>query len=86
MTSPRTEYRSSVISYGTHTLNADSVYCSSMYTHCISVDMLFVMNTQQLYIAALIVQYNYTYFMKVFVIKALGSQGDPACMERDKQR
>ena len=30
MTSPRTDHTSNVISYGIHTLNADSVYCSSI--------------------------------------------------------
>ena len=61
MTSPRTDYTSNVISYGTHILNADYVYCSSMLY--ISRHVV----CHEYTTAALIV---YAYFMKVFVMKA----------------
>ena len=79
MTSPRTDYTSNVISYGIHTLNADSVNCSSILY--ISRHVVCHEYTTDIYSINCTV---YAYFMKVFMIKALqaierrGSQGDSA--------
>lgn len=60
-------YIKNFILYDTHSLNAVSVHCSSMYTHCILADMLFVMNS---YTTVVYSSINCSFY-EHFFIKAL---------------